>query len=175
MKGGETMEKQLKGDNGATNEVSEFFRFNERKKIQGFQELFSIKDPKEAQEALLEWVKGYSDTELARKWKVPYSRIKRARQLLGLTKDRGGNITLEEDITWLPKPTAASLKALVLKDSRVVTSQEKKERLLSGLNMSLEGLYSPQEVINWLEAIQTMFTGLNETDRFYVTVRLEER
>ena len=66
----------------------ESFHFNEEESITGIEDLIKIDDPKVAQRKFIEWIRNHSDSTLAKKWNIEESTIKRARNLLGITKNR---------------------------------------------------------------------------------------
>lgn len=77
---------------------------NENNKIvNSYWELFNIDDFKRAQDALLQWVSQYSDTELGKLWGVAYYRIKRLRAIFGLVRNRKGDIIISPKIVELEK------------------------------------------------------------------------
>ena len=50
--------------------VNETFRWEDNLKIKSAQELLAITDPEKAQEAMLQWVERYSDSEISRLWET---------------------------------------------------------------------------------------------------------
>lgn len=169
--------------------LDEHIKINGKNKVESFQQLLLIEDGKEAQEALLEWVKQYSDSELAKMWRTIESRVKRVRSALALVKNKRGDVTIEDNIQW---DSIKSLKNLVLKRENPKSKNKtvKKEKVESkkedeiiikqvkpvisfGFNIKLEGMFVAQDAVDRLDSYMNLLMTLPDS-KFLVRIEIEE-
>lgn len=155
--------------------VNETFRWEDNLKIKSAQELLAITDPEKAQEAMLQWVERYSDSEISRLWETRELTITKLRTSLGLKKDRWQNLDISKDFKW---PPPAKIKRMVFggepKRTSSTSSGEKKEESIEyGFRIQHDGIFSAQEINDRLQGVLSLILATPDS-KYKLEIKLQE-
>jgi hypothetical protein len=156
--------------------VNETFRWEDNLKIKSAQELLAITDPEKAQEAMLQWVERYSDSEISRLWETRELTVAKLRTSLGLKKDRWQNLDISKDFKW---PPPNKIKRMVFggepkKRTSSTSSGEKIEESVEyGFRIQHDGIFSAQEISDRMQGILNLILATPDS-KYKLEIKLQE-
>lgn len=158
--------------------VNETFRWEDNLKIKSAQGLLAITDPEKAQEAMLQWVERYSDSEISRLWETRELTVTKLRTSLGLKKDRWQNLDISKDFKW---PPPAKIKRMVFGEgpkrispaSAPAPVEKREESVGYGFRIQHDGIFSAQEINDRLQGVLSLILATPDS-KYKLEIKLQE-